>query len=77
MMCIRIGLFLVFAIGAFAGPLRPAPTFTRDVALILYRHCVLCHRATELQIATELKQRFPWLGTPDGDNVYYPSSGRM
>ena len=45
---IRIGLFLVFTIGAFAGPLRPAPTFTQDVAPILYQNCVLCHRPGEV-----------------------------
>jgi hypothetical protein len=48
MACIRIGLFWVFSIGAFGGPLRPAPTFTRDIAPILYQNCVLCHRAGEV-----------------------------
>jgi hypothetical protein len=48
MTCIRIGLFWVCTVGTFAGPLRPAPTFARDIAPILYQHCVLCHRAGEV-----------------------------
>ena len=48
MLYIRIGLFCVLSIGLFAGPLRPAPTFTRDVAPILYQNCVLCHRPGEV-----------------------------
>ena len=38
-----LGLSTTFAVVASAAD---APTFTRDVAPILYSHCVECHRAT-------------------------------
>jgi hypothetical protein len=41
--------FAVFAISrAAAGPAATTPTFTRDVAPILYNSCVGCHRAGEV-----------------------------
>ena len=32
----------------FAGTLAAAPTFTRDVAPILYKHCAVCHHAGQV-----------------------------
>lgn len=38
---------LLMAGSAGAAAKAPAPTFARDVAPVLYRHCVECHRAGE------------------------------
>lgn len=32
----------------FAAALRAAPTFDKDIAPILYRHCAACHRPGEV-----------------------------
>jgi len=44
------GLFLLAAVAAFSGnPLSAAePTFSHDVAPILYKHCVSCHRPNDI-----------------------------
>jgi len=42
------GLVSVAAPRAAAGPAAVAPTFTRDVAPILYNSCISCHRAGEV-----------------------------
>jgi hypothetical protein len=44
---VSIGYALVPRAGVFAAPERP-PTFSRDVAPILYAKCVTCHRAGEV-----------------------------
>jgi hypothetical protein len=54
----RVALLLVVACGLLgshparswaqeASPSAPAPTFSRDVAPILYKHCTTCHRPGE------------------------------
>ncbi len=44
-----IGLILLCELSAAAGPTVAAgPTFTKDVAPILYKYCVSCHRPGEI-----------------------------
>ena len=45
-----LGVALVLTAGAAsaAGAEADTPTFTEDVALILYENCVTCHRAGEV-----------------------------
>ena len=57
---------IVFAIGAgnvaIVGAAAEAPTFTNEVAPILYEHCVVCHRAGEnapMSLVTYEETR-PW-----------------
>ena len=55
MRILALGLFMSSAV--LAGP-----TFTRDVAPILYRNCVSCHRAGEMAPMSllEYKSVRPW-----------------
>src|SRR5437773_7490258 len=43
---IAVAVVALIPSGVFAAP--PAPTFTKDVAPILYSSCVACHRAGEV-----------------------------
>ena len=55
-------LLLAVSVSAFAASSEGVPTFTRDVAPILYASCVVCHRPG--QIATMSLMRYedarPW-----------------
>src|SRR5258708_18958223 len=41
-----LAVLLAIPAAAFASDGKPAPTFSKDVAPILYKNCVECHRAT-------------------------------
>src|SRR5580704_12052025 len=43
-----MGVVPVLALLFAAGALAPHPTFTRDVAPILYHHCATCHHPGEV-----------------------------
>lgn len=44
----RISLLLLLTFSLHAASLHAAPTYTRDVAPILYRHCATCHHPGEV-----------------------------
>ena len=57
------GLLVGLASSATAGAAEEAPTFTKDVAPILYENCVTCHRAGEvapMSLITYQETR-PWV----------------
>src|SRR5215471_14066133 len=45
--CVAGGAFQLAAMAGQAGP-AAVPTFTKDVAPILYKNCTTCHRAGEI-----------------------------
>ncbi len=42
--CATLAALLAFPVGAAAAQRRVAPTFTRDLAPVLFEHCAPCHR---------------------------------
>ena len=55
-------LSLVTAGASAAAPAADTPTFTKDVAPILYEHCVVCHRPGEVAPMTLIRYEDvrPW-----------------
>ena len=58
----RLLCLLALPLGAFASPSNVTPTFTADVAPILYAHCVSCHHADDIAPMSLLtyKEVRPW-----------------
>src|SRR5262249_31935209 len=44
----RVGLLTAIVLAAATSAFAGAPTFTKDVAPILYKNCVECHRPTAM-----------------------------
>jgi hypothetical protein len=59
---IVVGLGLLFVAGVSASGPAPAPTFTKDVAPILHKRCIECHRAGEIAPMSLIsyKEVRPW-----------------
>ena len=61
---IAAGLFVVFLFGSGAGSGKDetGPTFNRDVAPIMFKNCVTCHRTGEIAPMSLMtyKEIRPW-----------------
>jgi mono/diheme cytochrome c family protein len=49
-----VGLLALDFAGKASAAVALAPTFTRDVAPILFKHCVICHRPGEIAAPVSL-----------------------